>query len=71
MRLTHLHDELAAFGVSQEVHALVDDLCLDFGRPPFILRILYRKSLKEIYVKPRCRVYVSHHYIPPIQGRLF
>lgn len=71
MRRIDVHNELSCLGVSSEVHALVDDLDLDIGRPCITLRMIFHKALKEIYVKPRCRVYVSHYYNAPIQGRLF
>lgn len=66
-----LHRELSLLGVSSEIHALVDDLDLDFGVPCFTMRKILRRCGRELYIKPRCRVYVSHFPVQTIQGRLF
>lgn len=69
MRNFEVHQELSLLGVSPEVHALVDDLDLDFGVCP-----LYRRKLLDSrlpYRKPICRVYVPYYDLPTVQGRLF
>ena len=72
MTLDEIHLELAVLGVSSEVHALVDDLQLDFGKPCLAAcKILRRNSSRIPYLKPRCHVYVPYFDIPTIQGRLF
>lgn len=72
MTLDEIHLELAALGVSSEVHALVDDLQLDFGKPYLAARkILRRNSPRLPYLKPRCHVYFPYFDLQTVQGRLF
>lgn len=40
MTNSEIHAELSNLGCSSEVHALVDDLDLDFGCPPLTFRLL-------------------------------
>lgn len=72
MRARDVHAELSLLGVSAEVHALVDDLALDFGRHPdwYVIhcRVLesYKTPLpkfKYVY-KPKA----AYHFV---QGKLF
>ena len=46
-----IHSELSLLGVSSEVHAIVDDLDLDFGVPPQVFRLL-RKRRKFVSYAP-------------------
>lgn len=40
MKRVDIHNELSNLGCSSEIHALVDDLDLDFGCPPLTFRLL-------------------------------
>ena len=48
-----IHDELAALGISKEIHSLVDDLDLDFGVPPLAFRLLHKRRKVSVYVPIR------------------
>lgn len=72
MRAIDIHRELTLLGVCSEVHALVDDLALDFGRCPdwFIIHCKVQESYKTPlpkfkYVYKPC---TTHYFV---QGKLF
>lgn len=73
MRAIDVHRELDLLGVSSEVHALVDDLGLDFGSTPFWFRCVLKHRL-ELYktLLPKFKyVYKPHRTHDYIQGKLF
>lgn len=69
MKLSEVHNELTLLGVnSPEVHALVDDLHLDFGSVPDWLRDLLRVPSVQ---KFPAYVYSPHTSYKEKTGRLF
>lgn len=60
-----IHDELTLLGVSSEVHALVDDLDLDFGRSRPA-----HKPYRPLTEFPK-HVYKPKTAFVEVQGRLF
>lgn len=69
MSREEVHAELNLLGVSDEVHALVDDLALDFGPVPDWWRIhLANKS--HVY-KPVAYVYKPRPAYNYVQGKFF
>lgn len=69
MKISELHSELTLIGVnSPEVHALVDDLQLDFGPVPLWFRLVLRP--RRIVKVPK-NVYTPHTVKQEVVGRLF
>lgn len=83
MTKTEIHQELSLLGVSREVHLLVDDLGLDFGRMPNYLRWLLRDKTPAPFVSVRkCQerdflkeffehVHKTYRNSPELSGRLY
>lgn len=73
MRLIDIHRELTLLGVCSEVHALVDDLGLDFGYTPLWFRCVLR-HVDQSYKTPLPKfkyVYQPKNKVTYIQGKLF
>lgn len=83
MTKAEVHQELSLFGLSSEVHALVDDLDLDLGHIPNWFRWLIRDKTPAPFVSIReCQerdflkdffehVHKSYRNTPELSGRLF
>ena len=73
MRAFDVHRELTLLGCSSEVHALVDDLELDFGSTPFWFRCVlshFNQSYKTPLPKFKY-VYQPRPAYDYVQGKLF